>query len=120
MLNLFVLSLVPFTTAAMGENNFKAITVTVYASLLSLSIVVYLLLVNQLCKLHGKKSSFPMQYKGHRKTYISLGLNILAVLTSMLNFPKIAFILLFLISIAWFIPNHVFDPNPKFLSKNSE
>ena len=113
MLNLFVLSLVPFATAAMGENNFKAITVTVYASLLSLSIVVYLLLVNQLCKLHGKGSSFSVQYKGHRKTYISLGLNILAVLISTLNFPKTAFVLLFLISIAWFIPNHVFESNQK-------
>lgn len=108
MLNLFVLSLVPFTTATMGENNFKAITVTVYASLLSLSILVYLLLVNQLCKLHGNGSSFSNTFKGHKKTYISLGLNILAAIISLCGFPKTAFLLLFIISLAWFIPNHVF------------
>ena len=34
MLNLFLLSLIPFATATMGENSFKTITVTIYASLL--------------------------------------------------------------------------------------
>jgi uncharacterized membrane protein len=67
MLNLFILSLLPFVTATMGENNFKAITVIVYASLLIMSIFVYLVFVNQLCKLHGSESSFSVKYKGHQK-----------------------------------------------------
>jgi uncharacterized membrane protein len=109
MLNLFVLSLVPFATATMGENDFKSITVTVYASLLSVSIVVYLALVNLLRKAHGKNSSFAQQFKGHKKTYTSLALNSSAIVISMLGFPKMAFILLVIISLAWFIPNHVFE-----------
>jgi len=111
MLNLFILSLVPIATAAMGENSFKAITVTIYASLLTLSIIVYLILVNQLCKLHGKGSSFSKTFKGHKKTYISLGLNLIAVIISIIGFPKIAFMLLIVTSLAWFIPNHIFEHN---------
>jgi uncharacterized membrane protein len=109
MLNLFILSFVPFATATMGENNFKAITVIIYASLLTASIVVYLIFVNQLCKLHGNGSLFSMKYKGHKKIYISLVLNILAIVISAVGFPKTAFTLLFITSLAWFIPNHVFE-----------
>lgn len=109
LVNLFVLSLVPFATATMGENEFKSITVTVYASLLTISIVIYLILVNLLCKAHGKNSAFAQQFKGHRKTYITLILNSASILISMSGFPKLAFILLVLTSLAWFIPNHVFE-----------
>jgi len=109
MLNLFVLSLVAFATATMGENDFKAITVTVYASLLSLSILVYLVLVNQLCKLHGKDSVFSKAFKGRKKTYLSFGFNCLAILLSILDFPKIAFLVLIIISLVWFLPNHILE-----------
>jgi len=113
MLNLFILSLVPFATATMGENDFKAVTVTIYGSLLSLSILVYLILVNQLCKLHGKDSVFYNKFKGHKKKYISLVLNCLAILISIIGFPKTAFILLILTSLSWFLPNHIFDQHTK-------
>lgn len=109
MVNLFILSLVPFATATMGENDFKAITVTIYAGLLTVSILVYLVLVNLLCKTHGTNSSFAKQFKGHNKTYITLILNSISTLISIIGFPKAAFGLLVVISFAWFIPNHVFD-----------
>jgi uncharacterized membrane protein len=109
MVNLFILSLVPFATATMGENNFESITVTIYASLLTVSIVVYLVLVNLLCKAHGNNSSFAQQFKGRKKTYISLLFNSIAIVISLIGFPKVAFILLVIISFAWFIPNHLFD-----------
>lgn len=109
MVNLFVLSLVSFATATMGENAFKSITVTVYASLLTISLIVYLILVNLLCKAHGSSSSFAQQFKGHRKTYVSILLNGIAIVISTLGFPKAAFGLLVIISLAWFLPNHVFD-----------
>lgn len=109
MVNLFILSLVPFATATMGENSFKAITVTIYGSLLTISIVVYLILVNLLCRTHGANSAFSQQFKGHKKTYLSIILNSVAITISMIGFPKIAFSLLVAISLAWFIPNHVFD-----------
>jgi uncharacterized membrane protein len=111
MLNLLILSLVPFATAAMGENAFKAITVTIYASILTLSIIVYLVQVNVLCKLHGKASTFSTQFKGRRKSYLSLVLNFTAIIISSIGFPKAAFVLLFITSLAWFFPNHIFEHN---------
>ncbi|HEY5464197.1 MAG TPA: TMEM175 family protein [Hanamia sp.] len=111
MLNLFVLSLVPFATASMGENAFKQITVTIYASILTLSIVIYFALVHQLVKLHGKNSDFEKSFKGQKKSYFSLGLNVAAIIISAVGFPKSAFVLLILTSLAWFIPNHVFHRN---------
>ena len=113
MLNLLILSLLPFATATMGENDFKAVTVNVYASLLTISIIVYMVLVNRLCSLHGKGSSFSQKFKGHKKTYISIGLNLTAIIISLVGAPKIAFTLLVLTSLSWFIPNHLFEHNAK-------
>lgn len=58
MFGLFWLSLIPFATASMGENSFKSITVTIYSVLLTLCVISYLILVYQLCRLHGAKSEF--------------------------------------------------------------
>ena len=115
MLNLLILSLIPFATATMGENDFKEVTVTIYAGLLCISIIVYIFLVNQLCSLHGKNSTFSNQYKGHKKTYLSLGCNIIAVVISLTGFPKTAFILLILTSLSWFLPNHIFEQHKSSL-----
>lgn len=109
MINLFILSLVPFATATMGENDFKAVTVTIYASLLTLSIIVYMFLVAQLCRLHGNNSSFSNTFKGHKKSYFSLVLNSIAIILSICSFPKTAFIIIILTSLSWFIPNHIFE-----------
>lgn len=109
MLNLFVLSLVPFATATMGQNAFKQITVTIYASILTICIGIYFLLVYELKKHHGRDSSFTKAFKGQKKLFISLSLNIAAIIISALGFPKTAFLVLIITSLAWFIPNHVFD-----------
>ena len=45
------------------------------------------------------------------KIYISLGLNLIAIIISLIGFPKITFILLIITSLAWFIPNHIFEQN---------
>lgn len=108
MLNLFWLSLIPFTTATMGENSFTSVTVTVYAVVLIPVTLTYVFLVNQLCRLHGSGSEFSKAFKGHLKSYITIGLNISAAIISFLGFPKIAFILIAFIALTWFIPNHRF------------
>jgi uncharacterized membrane protein len=108
MLALFWQSLIPFTTASMGENHFSSITVTVYAIVLVLGIVSYILLVNQLCRLHGAGSDFSKAFKGHSKSYITIALNSIAAIISIVGFPKIAFILIALTALMWFIPNHRF------------
>jgi uncharacterized membrane protein len=109
MLGLFWLSLVPFVTASMGENSFSSITVTIYAIVLTLSVISYLLLVNQLCKLHGADSEFSIAFRGRYKSYISIALNLAAATISFFGWPKLAFLLLVLTSFMWFIPNHKYE-----------
>jgi len=113
MLGLFWLSLIPFTTASMGENSFTNITVTVYAVDLILVTLSYLLLVNQLCLLHGVNSDFSKSFKGYFKSYITIAINSTAAIISLIGLPKIAFGLLVLTALMWFIPNHRLDLNHK-------
>lgn len=108
MLALFWQSLIPFTTASMGENLFSSVTVTVYAIVLVLGIVSYILLVNQLCRLHGAGSDFSKAFKGHTKSFVTIALNSVAAIISILGLPKIAFVLIALTALMWFIPNHRF------------
>ncbi|WP_320053541.1 TMEM175 family protein [uncultured Acetobacteroides sp.] len=109
MLGLFFLSFTPFATAWMGENTFNSQTVTLYAVILSLCVVSYLLLVHQLRALHGYDSKFSKTFKGYTKIFITISLNSLAALIAFFGYPRIAFILLILTSLAWFIPNHRYE-----------
>jgi len=115
LLGLFFLSFTPFATAWMGENAFKSTTVTFYAVILTLSVVSYLLLVHQLRILHGYDSKFSKSFKGYLKIYVTMALNSLAALIAFFGYPKVAFIMLILISILWFIPNHRFNNNHSVL-----
>jgi len=108
MLGLFSLSFTPFATAWMGENTFSSTTVAFYAIILTLCVVAYLLLVHQLRCLHGYNSDFSKAFKGYWKTYITIALNSSAALVAMLGMPKMAFVLLIIISLLWFVPNHRF------------
>lgn len=109
MLNMFFLSFTPFATAWMGENSFTSQTVTLYSSVLTLTVVSYLILVHQLRCLHGYNSKFSKAFKGYKKTYITIILNSSAALIAFLGFPIVAFMLLIIISLSWFIPNHRFE-----------
>ena len=108
MLGLFWLSLIPFSTAWMGENAFKSTTVTLYAIILTLCVVSYLILVQQLRVLHGSDSDFYKAFRGQSKSYITIALNITSAIVSLLGLPKFAFGLLVMTSLLWFIPNHRF------------
>jgi uncharacterized membrane protein len=108
MFSLFWLSLIPFVTASMGENHFKGITVTVYALVLTLVVASYVLLTNQLCRLHGINSEFSLSFKGHFKSYFTMAFNLSAAILAAVGFSAIAFVLLVLTSLAWFVPNHRF------------
>jgi uncharacterized membrane protein len=111
LLGLFWLSLIPFSTAWMGENAFTSSTVTLYAIILTLCVISYLILVHQLCILHGFNSEFSKAFRGHFKSYLTIALNLTAALISFLGIPKLAFVLLVLTSLLWFIPNHRFGNN---------
>lgn len=108
-LNMFVLfweSLIPFVTAAMGENHFSEVTVTLYALIMTLSTISHVLLVNALRNLHGPKSDFSKSYKGHAKSYLTILINFSVAVLAFSGFPKVAFGILALTAIAWFLPSH--------------
>jgi uncharacterized membrane protein len=109
LLGLFWQSLIPFSTAWMGENAFQSTTVTLYASILTLSILSHLLLVHLLKRLHGFDSEFSRSFTGDYKIYLTLGVNLSAAIISFIGFPKIGFSLLILVALLWFIPSHRFD-----------
>ena len=106
MLTLFCHSLIPFATASMGENSFASIPVAVYAAVLFIANVSYLILVNGLRSLHSSDSSFHKAYKGHKIIYTSMAVNASAAIVSLIGFPKTAFLLIALKAVMWFIPNH--------------
>lgn len=111
MLALFWQSLIPFATASMGENSFASIPVTVYAVVLFLGTVSHLFLVNALCNLHGANSAFHKAYKGHKTIYITMAVNASAAILSLIGFPKIAFVLMAVTALMWFVPNHIIGRN---------
>ncbi|QNA46214.1 TMEM175 family protein [Lacibacter sediminis] len=108
-LNMFVLfweSLIPFVTSSMGENHFANITVTMYALVMTASTIAHMILVNGLCRLHGVNSAFSKAYKGHSKSYVTIAVNLSAALLALMGFPKLAFCVMAVMAIAWFLPNH--------------
>src|SRR5215813_13592820 len=68
---LFWLSLVPFTTSWMGENQFAAWPVAVYGLVLLLSGVAFVVLTGELIKLHGQGSTLATAIGRDRKGKIS-------------------------------------------------
>lgn len=110
MFALFWQSLIPFTTATMGENKFTRITVMAYAFVLAMSTVAHILLVNTLAKLHGHNSALSIDTKiDRRKGYLTLGTNTLAIFIAFIGFPKIAFALIALVAMLWFLPTRIID-----------
>jgi uncharacterized membrane protein len=111
MSGLFFVSLIPFSTATMGENAFTSITVTVYSITLVLCVISYMFLVHQLRLLHGVNSEFSTAFKRQFKSYLSIFLNSAAAIISVLGMPKIGFSILLLSCLFWFNPSHRFKNN---------
>jgi uncharacterized membrane protein len=64
---LFWLSLVPFTTAWMGENHFHSWPVAVYGLVLLLAGVAYFILTKALIRLHGRDSTFRYLHRARQE-----------------------------------------------------
>lgn len=108
-LNMFVLfweSLIPFTTAAIGNSHFSNLTVALYAGVMTCSTIAHLFLVNGLIKLHGLNSQFSLLYRGRTKSYITIVINLFATMIALLGLPKIAFGLMAVMAVTWFLPEH--------------
>jgi uncharacterized membrane protein len=102
---LFWLSLMPFTTAWMGENHFAAAPVAVYAADLLLCAISYNLLQAQIVKSLGPDSPLHQALGNDLKGKVSIGSYVVAVPLAMLGLPWLAGILLAAIALIWLIPD---------------
>ena len=101
---LFWLSLVPFATAWMGENNFAELPMALYGGVLWMAGLAYFILARILIASHGKESTLAVAIGRDAKGIASLvGYTIAIILAFTASW--IAFALYVLVAIIWFIPD---------------
>lgn len=101
---LFWLSLIPFTTAWMGENHFAPIPMALYGLILLMAAVAYFILQKQIIRNHGKESILAKAIGKDYKGKASPILYSLAIASCWIN-AWIAGIIYILITIIWLIPD---------------
>lgn len=101
---LFWLSLVPFVTGWMGENNFAALPVALYGMVLLFSASAYYILTQTLIFHHGKDSPIAIAVGKDFKGKISMIVYAIAILLAFVN-SWLACILYILVAIMWLIPD---------------
>ena len=101
---LFWLSLVPFTTAWMGENHFGPWPVALYGVVLLLAGIAYFILTKALIRLHGERSTLAESIGRDRKGKISIAIYAAAIPVA---FAKrwIAGACYVIVAIMWLIPD---------------
>ena len=102
---LFWLSLIPFSTAWMGENHFAAVPVAVYAFDLLMCALAYTLLQARIIKLHGKDSALAHAVGGDYKGKVSVAAYIASIPLALLGYAWVAGVLLTGVALIWFIPD---------------
>jgi uncharacterized membrane protein len=105
---LFWLSLMPVTTAFMGENHFAPVPVAVYGIDLALCAIAYTILVTMLRPLHGPDTTFARAVGRDKKGKISLAIYIAAVLLTFIN-QWIGVALYVGVAMIWFVPDRRFE-----------
>ncbi len=101
---LFWLSLFPFVTAWMGENQFAPLPVALYGVVLFLAAIAYTILVRALIALHGQHSLLATAMGRDFKGKVSLVIYFFAILLTLIN-SWLAFALYILVAIIWLVPD---------------
>jgi uncharacterized membrane protein len=104
---LFWLSLVPFTTAFMGENEFASATVALYAFDLFMCAVAYTMLIFALLAQHGKDSDFARAIGSDTKGKVSVACYVAAMVLAWWM-PMLAIGLLVVVALIWVVPDQRF------------
>jgi uncharacterized membrane protein len=105
---LFWLSLMPVSTAFMGENHFAPVPVAIYGVDLSLCAVAYWILAAELRRLHDSDTVFAKALGNDRKGKISLALCIAGVLLSFVS-QWIGLAFYMVVAATWFVPDRRFE-----------
>ncbi len=101
---LFWLSLIPFATGWMGENNFAAWPVAVYGGVLLSAAIAYFILAHVLISYHGRDSALAKALGKDFKGKASLACYAAAIPLSFVS-PLLACALYVLVVIMWLTPD---------------
>lgn len=101
---LFFLSLIPFATAWMGENNFQTNPVILQGIVLLASGLAYLLLMRIIASVHGKESVLAKISENDWKGTMSIVGYIVGIVLAF-YYPKAGACIYFLIAMMWFVPD---------------
>jgi uncharacterized membrane protein len=114
---LFWLSLVPFVTGWMGENNFAQAPLAVYGFVLLMAAVAYYILQGRILAKHGKDSALAKALGSDFKGKISPVLYIAAIISTFF-FAWLAGAIYALVALMWLIPDtrieHVLEENKNY------
>jgi uncharacterized membrane protein len=101
---LFWLSLVPFGTAWMGENNFATLPVALYGVILLSAAIAYFILTLVLVAYHGKDSTLAIAMGRDFKGKLSLAIYAVAISLAFVQ-SWLACGLYILVAVIWLIPD---------------
>jgi uncharacterized membrane protein len=101
---LFWLSLIPFVTGWMGENNFAALPVAFYGLVLLFAAIAYFILTRALISLHGGNSALAKAMGRDFKGKVSMVFYVAAIPLSFIS-SWLACVLYVLVAIMWLIPD---------------
>ena len=102
---LFWLSLIPFTTAWMGENEFAAVPAALYGGVLVASAVAYLVLQQTIIASQGAGSLLRRAVGEDRKGKLSIVCYALAIPAALWWSKWVALGLYVLVALVWFVPD---------------
>ncbi len=101
---LFWISLIPFTTAWVGENQLSAWPVALYGIDLLLAAIAYFMLAKTLISLHGQRSTLAKSIGRDTKGKISIAAYLVSVALGFVH-PRIAVAGYAIVAIMWLIPD---------------
>jgi TMEM175 potassium channel family protein len=101
---LFWLSLTPFVTGWMGENELASLPVALYGMVLLLAAIAFFILTRALLALHGPDSDLAAALGADFKGKISIALYVLGIGTAFVN-PPLACAIYVLVAVMWLVPD---------------
>jgi uncharacterized membrane protein len=106
---LFWLSLVPFTTAWLGENPTAAVPTALYAFVLTMDAVAYTLLQTALIAVNGRDTPFARAVATDWKGKLSLVLTVCAIGAAFVS-TLVTDLLLVVVPVMWIVPDRRLEP----------
>ena len=101
---LFWLSLIPFTTAWMGENHWAAVPTALYGAVLLMCAMAYTILQRCILAAQGPSSRLSAAVGSDRKGKVSLALYVAAIPLAFVH-QTVSHVIYVLVALIWFVPD---------------